>query len=201
MYYAELETDKYIRENFFPNFLEKKVMVEVGAGPVDFFSMSKHFRDHGWRCICIDPNPKFVESHKKAGNEIYQFACANEEKLSSFKIVETGWPQHANGISYSAIDLKYPLKGSHKIKEIKVKILKLNTLLENIKVEKVDFVSIDTEGWELEVMKGFDTKKYQPEIILLENYLYLSEYEIYMDSIGYELVNKIKYNYIFKIKK
>jgi FkbM family methyltransferase len=197
MYYAEFGTDQYIREKFFPDFSEKKVMVEVGAGPVDFLSMSKHFRDFGWRCVCIDPNPKFVESHKKSGNEIYQFACANEEKESTFKIIETQWAQNVNGISYSAIDVKYPLKGPHKKTEIKVKITKLNSLLEKISISKVDLVSIDTEGWELEVMKGFDTEKYQPKVILLENYLHLPEYEKYMNSINYRLEHKIKYNYIF----
>jgi hypothetical protein len=77
MYNAEFETDKYIRETFFPDFDYKGIMVEVGAGPTVFYSMSKHFRDYGWRCVCIDPNPKFVSEHKKEGNEIYQLAVIN----------------------------------------------------------------------------------------------------------------------------
>jgi len=64
MYYGEFETDRYIRETFF-NDINDGIMIEVGAGPPEFYSMSKHFRDSGWRCILIEPNPKFVNMHKK----------------------------------------------------------------------------------------------------------------------------------------
>lgn len=197
MYYAEQETDKYIRETFFPNFEEKKIMVEVGAGPTEFYSMSKHFRDNGWRCICIDPNPKFVNQHKLLSNEIYQYACSNEEKESIFNIVETGWQETVDGISYSAIDIRYPLSDNHIITKIPVKIIKLDTLLLELGVTQVDFVSVDTEGWELDVMKGFDVNKYNPTVVLLENYLHSDSYVEYMESVGYRLSHKIDYNYIF----
>lgn len=199
MYYAEFDTDKFIRETFFPNLDYKGVMIEVGAGPTTFFSMSKHFRDNGWRCICIDPNPKFVESHKKLGNEIYQVACSNFEGTSTFKIVSTGWAPENDGISYSALDIKYNMP-NHPYEEITVNVIKLDTLLENLKINQIDFISIDVEGWELEVMHGFSTKKYKPKVILLENYTHKNEYEQYMNSIGYTLKEKINYNYIFELK-
>jgi hypothetical protein len=69
MYYAEFETDKYIREKFFLDENQNMTMIEVGAGPIEFYSMSKHFRDSGWRAIGIDSNPKFVKQHRRAGYE------------------------------------------------------------------------------------------------------------------------------------
>ncbi len=92
------------------------------------------------------------------------------------------------------------MEQNYNIIEIPVEVIKLNTLLEKINVDKIDFVSIDTEGWELEVMRGFDTEKYQPWIVLLENLHHDEAYEEYMESINYELVNKIDYNYVFKRK-
>jgi FkbM family methyltransferase len=197
MYNAEFNTDKYIRETFFSDFDYKGTMIEVGAGPTTFFSMSKHFRDTGWRCICIDPNPKFVEAHKKIGNEIYQLACSNFEGTNNFKIVSTGWPEENDGISYSSLEIKYDMP-NHPFQEITVNVTKLDTLLESLNVNKIDFVSIDVEGWELEVMQGFSPEKYTPKVILLENYTHKNEYIEYMDSIGYTLKEKIKYNYIFE---
>lgn len=197
MYYAEHDTDKYIRENFFPDISYKGTMIEVGAGPAEFISMSKHFRDSGWRCVCIEPNPKFVNEHKRLNNEIYQYACSYEESYSTFKIVETSWPEETNGISYSAIDIKYPLSENHKIIDIPVEIISLNLLLARIGIDSIDFISVDTEGWELEVMEGFDIRKYDPKVVLLENYANNNEYIDYMESAGYKLKEKIKYNYIF----
>jgi hypothetical protein len=60
-----------------------------------------------------------------------------------------------------------------------------------------DILIIDTEGWELEVMKGFNHNKYKPKIIILENYLHLDSYTEYMNSIGYRLNDKSSYDYIY----
>lgn len=196
MYYAEFETDKYIRETFFKDTDYKGTMIEVGAGPSVFFSMSKHFRDTGWRCICIDPNPKFYNEHKEKGNEIYNYACSNYDGQSTFKIVSSGWESDKDGISYSGLDIKYDMP-NYPVEQISVEVIKLNTLLENINVESIDFLSVDVEGWELEVMGGFNIFKYKPKVVLLENYTYNSSYIDYMESVGYYLHNKLDYNYIF----
>ena len=202
-YYAEYSTDKYIREIFFPKY-SYGIMVEVGAGPPEFYSMSKHFRDNGWRCICIDPNPKFVKQHKDLGNEIYEIACSFEDTNSTFKIVDSWWPDdNINGISISALELKYKEiyevdSNNYKVTEIPVKVKKLDSLLEELNIEKIDFLSVDTEGWEIEVMMGFNLKKYYPKVVLLENLLYLKFYDEYMLENGYKLNQKLEYNYIYE---
>lgn len=200
MYNAEFETDKYIRETFFPDFEYKGIMIEVGAGPTVFYSMSKHFRDNGWRCICIDPNPKFVNDHKKNGNEIHQLAISNYEGESEFSIVSTGmWDNEYDGISYSGLEIKYEMP-NYKVDKIQVEVRTLNSLLDELTVENVDFISVDVEGSEIEVIEGFDVNRYNPKVILLENYTHDPKYETFMDSLGYKLNTKIKYNYIFEKK-
>lgn len=73
------------------------------------------------------------------------------------------------------------------INNIKVNVRKLDTILEGLKVSKVDYVIVDVEGWELNVMNGFTTEKYQPKIIVLENVLTdtYPEYHDYMSKKGY----------------
>jgi len=206
-FFAEFATDKHIRENYFPDYSYKGTMIELGAGPPEFFSMSKHFRDNGWRCICIDPNPKFVQQHKDLGNEIYQFACSNyEKKEETFKIVDTSnlfnWDENTNGVSLSALDIRQKYKEYDKcpVQEILVEVKKLNTILNDLNIEHIDFLSVDTEGWELEVMEGFDLNKYNPKIVLLENTEHDKKYDIYMEKFGYHLDSNVSYNYIY-IKK
>jgi FkbM family methyltransferase len=208
MYYAEYETDKYIHETYFPDFSYHGIMVEVGAGPPEVFSTSKYFRDNGWRCICIEPNPKFVKQHIDHGNEIYPFACSDTERTQNFQIVTTGLCDFScDGMSYSALKIKEEYlidyktsRDSLNIENIQVEVKKLNTILEDLKIDKIDFLSIDTEGWELEVMRGFNPKKFNPKIILLENVLHLNSYEEYMNGIEYKLDKVLKYNYIFRNK-
>lgn len=200
-YFAEFETDKYIRENFFPDFSYKGVMVEVGAGPPTFISSSKHFRNNGWRTICVEPNPKFVKQHQEEGSEVYQYACSNEEKKSSFVINynnDEWYSQENDGVSFSSLGIRYNGVPEHNTQEvIEVDTIKLNTLLEKINVDKVDVLSIDVEGWELDVLMGFDHLKYSPKVIVLENFENKQEYETFMNERGYIKQIDLGYNQVY----
>lgn len=198
MYYAEGNLDKYIREKYFSDFEKKGTMVEVGAGTPKYISVSKHFRDNGWRCICVEPNPKFVEAHKKLGNEIYQYACSNENKRGEFTIVNLpAWHKVENdGLSCSAIKPKYEIPAKAKLEKIEVEIITLTNLLNQIQVEEIDFISADTEGWEKEVIEGLDLQKYQPKVIVMEN-VFEANYVDFMKKLGYEYDKKIEFNEIY----
>ena len=197
IYWAEFDTDKFIRETYFPDFSYKGIMVEVGAGPTEFYSMSKHFRESGWRCIGVEPNPKFVQAHLSEGNEVYAYACANFEGKSNFTIVESGWDFTNEGISYSALEIKYAMPTNHNSQKVEVDVIRLETLLNRLKVTEVDFISVDTEGWELEVIEGIDLDRYKPKVVLLENYENNSNYANFMLERGYSLAHKVEYNWIF----
>jgi|LakMenE18May11ns_1017448.scaffolds.fasta_scaffold9959261_27 FkbM family methyltransferase len=200
-FYAEFETDKYIFENFFPDLTYNGVIVEVGAGPPEFLSNSKFFRDHGWRSICIEPNPKFVEQHKNLGSEVYQYACSNTEGKSNFTINlnnDHWYSETHDGVSFSALEIRYDGVPEHNTQNtIEVERIKLNTLLEKLSIEKVDILSIDVEGWELEVLMGFDHLKYNPKVIVLENFEKNIEYEKFMNSIGYTKNINLGYNEVY----
>jgi FkbM family methyltransferase len=56
-------------------------------------------------------------------------------------------------------------------KEIKkIRTNTLNNIIKNSKYQdkKINFLSIDVEGYELKVLKGFDLKKYKPDLIVVE---------------------------------
>lgn len=133
---------------------------------------------------------------KKINNEVYQVACADYNGKSDFTIINSGWNEENNGISHSAISLRYDksLRGE----VIECEVITLNSLLNNLNIQYIDFLSIDTEGWELDVMRGFSVEIYQPKVILLENYTHAESYVEYMKTINYNLKNKIEYNYIFE---
>lgn len=203
-FYAEYDSDKFIRENYFPDYDFKGTMIELGAGPPVWFSTSKHFRDAGWRCICIDPNPKFVQQHKEVGNEIYQYACSYDDvKSTNFKIVNTHlWGPDVEGASFSSLEIKesHEINSNVDIENINVEVKKLDTLLSELNIDHIDFISVDTEGWELEAMRGFDLNRFKPKVVLLENYKHYEGYTKYMEKFGYSLDKKIEYNYIYSRK-
>jgi FkbM family methyltransferase len=203
--YAEFDIDDVINQ-FYTNNIDKGILVEVGAAHPTLLSFSKLFRDKGWRCISIEPNPYFINQHKEIGNEIYPYACADYvENNADFQMVNT-WGENKDLTyeSFSSIKIKQSYIDKHFQPEyvnIKVDIKTLDLILEEAKLEQeIDILIIDTEGWELEVMKGFNHTKYNPKVIILENYLYEETYNNYMDLIGYKLDKNVEYNYIY-IKK
>lgn len=179
----------YLKTKFFSQ-LQSGVMVEVGAAGPEFLSQSKPFRDIGWRCICVEPIPKFAQMHRDMGNEIYEYACSYEDKDDvNFELInfdqevltyESFSSLDTNKLSYvSGFDSK------PKVENIKVNARKLDTILEEAEVSNVDYDIIDVEGWELEVMKGFSVKKYNPTVIVLECLGDQSHIDNYMLSIDY----------------
>ena len=203
--YAEFKSDKYIMEKWFPNFTG--TMVEVGAGLPEYISMSKFFRKKGWRTICIEPNPRYVQMYKDLGYEIYEYALSDKnEKDIDFEIYieeksfNEGVDGPFQGLSVSSLKARQHVEKCYTKHVIKVEVVTLNWLLESLNIKKIDFVSVDTEGWELEVMKGFDAYKYDVKVIMLENFNHSVLYHTYMSELGYKLEDKIEYNYIY-VKK
>ncbi len=94
-------------------------------------------------------------------------------------------------------------KDAKLIKKVETETLNNIIVNSNFANKRIDFLSIDVEGNELNVLKGFDLKKYKPTIVLLEyrlpnlkefhdkNIDQIIESEIYhhMTANGYKLIN------------
>ena len=59
----------------------------------------------------------------------------------------------------------------------------MDTIIKEANIKQIDILSVDTEGWELEVMKGLSLLK--PKLIMLENIFNEDSYRGYMIERGY----------------
>ena len=92
------------------------------------------------------------------------------------------------------------------VKEIKtVKTITLNKVLENLCFDKeIDYMNIDVEGHELDVLKGFDLIRYKPNVISVEyldlkmKYLEFKNNDLsrVIDSDFYKLLIKNDYQFV-----
>jgi FkbM family methyltransferase len=129
--------------------------------------------------LAVEPNPIFCEAQRAAGHEV-EYACADyDEDDVSFELVDShGAPYDGGSVSYesfSALKVKdsyRPLReGDLDIRPITVKVRRLDTILAEHapELDQLDIVSIDVEGWELEVLAGFSVELYRPRVLLVEN--------------------------------
>ena len=88
-------------------------------------------------------------------------------------------------------------KGAKSIKKIKIDTLDNVIINSNLKIRNIDFLSIDVEGNELNVLKGLDFRKYHPKIISIE-FIRPNIKEFYQNDIKDIIKSDI---YKFMIKK
>ncbi len=184
-----LDITNILRGYFAPDY--KGVLLEVGAAHPTMISISFPFREYGWNIISIEPNPEFINNFKEMNLPVLEYAaCAEDKGITTFKI-------SPNSVSCSALEVKENYKGfmgwtDDNFRTIEVQALKLNTILQkhHPDLQSIDILIIDTEGWELEVLDGFDLERFNPKVVCLENFSASPEYVSYMENRGYKLDRK-----------
>tara|TARA_B100000767_G_scaffold169690_1_gene158872 strand:+ start:305 stop:712 length:408 start_codon:yes stop_codon:yes gene_type:complete len=107
---------------------------------------------------------------------------------------------------------KMQFRNGYKKKNIQVNTLNHYIAKHPKKIDVIDFINIDVEGVELNVLKSLNFKTYKPQLICIEihnikkmfdtNYKYLKSNKVYNFLIkkGYKIVWKNKYSFIFERK-
>jgi len=189
MYYGQFNPPvDWLIERFFPNgFIGN--CVEVGAVDGRYLSNTLHFEELGWQCLCIEPNSYYHEALRRNRKMSMPYAISdhNEDGVVLYRV-------QLNNNSFDAAtslvpDEKLLQQLGHMIKgrdEIKVNMRTLDLCLEKTGWIKTDFVAIDTEGTELTVLKGFDLKRWQPRLLVIENNHDAPETTEYLRDRGYQ---------------
>lgn len=193
---AEGDVDKIVRRRFFP-FKNDGVFVEVGAARPDFLSVSALYRQLGWHVLAIEPNPTYGELHRRLGHDVLEYACGDhDEDDVDFSIVDShGTAYEGGGVSFESFsslaikDAYARLKPDLDVTKIKVKLRRLDTILAEHapKVDHIDVIAVDVEGWEIEVLKGLSFERFKPSVLVIENLFSERSYRDFMRSKGYTL--------------
>ena len=119
----------------------------------------------GWNGINIDLDEKNINLFKLARPKDVNlnFAISDSEKEVDLFYYHDSSP--INTLSKNVSD--FQAAKVSKIKKIKTKIL--NNVLEDLSFKNhIDYMNIDVEGHEIQVLKGFDISKYKPSVISIE---------------------------------
>lgn len=206
-YFSEGKIDKFLSENIFTKPDYEGVIIEVGGATPEYLSMSRHFKLRGWRVVVIEPNPVFAKMQREIGNEVYECACADFESESHtfniFHLSENGGEKNVvTDHSFSSLGVKDEFLNigngwvnSIPKTEIKIPVRKLDSIITEGAISKIDILSVDVEGWELEVMRGIT--KINPSIVILEDVTEKGQYNEFMSDRGYQLLKSVDQNFIY----
>lgn len=144
--------------------------VEVGAFDGVRLSNTYHFESIGWRGVLVEPDPDNAESCRRHRPASRTCACAAVGPEDGAEIV---FHRVAGGEVYSTTQLS----GAHRERlerlglarrELRVPARTLDAILAEAPPAAIDFVSIDVEGGELRVLRGFDLCRWRPAVVLVE---------------------------------
>jgi FkbM family methyltransferase len=203
-YYAQFGTDQIIKE-YFPNKNDGKC-IEVGAVDGIYCSNTLHFEELGWDVLCIEPIPSYFEKLKSNRKNSINFAVTSENTDGISFTEVTLNDNNKSAISGLKVDDRliklHQESGLNPIqKVINVNGRRLDWCIENFfNHETIDFISIDTEGSELDVLKSFDVNGYNTKLLVIENNYNDPEIEIYLNEKGWVKHKRIEVN-DFYIKK
>lgn len=176
--------------------------VDVGAFDGVELSNTCLFEDAGWAGVCIEPNPTIFArlTRNRPGAQCYEVALASENGQAPMTVE----PLHLYGglePDVKAIEQAYQILGQPWLgtQQITVQTRTLNSILESAGATEIDFVSIDVEGTEIDVLRGFDLARWQPKLLIMEANTrdHLVELKIYLQEKGYILAHSLQVNHYF----
>lgn len=202
-YFYSKSGEDAILFNLFYNKLANRAKgfyVDIGAHHPTFQSNTFLFYKNGWSGINIDADPDSINQLAKNRKRDINLNIGVGEKSSSltFYRLEKGY-ETMN--SFSLKNLK-DLGIENKIRdEIKIQVKPLKLILEETlpKGKAIDFIDIDVEGMDLDVLKSNDWNQFRPKVVLIEadkrNISEIIQHPIYtfLKSVDYELIAKTSF--------
>lgn len=162
--YSQKSEDLAIYKYF--NSKAKGFYIDVGASHPERFNNTKFFYDRGWKGINVEPSPTRITLFKNQRKRDTNLNIGIGSKKGKFNFYEFE-PASLSTFSEKEANILqkvgYPLK-----RKIQVPMYRLETIMKKYVKSEIDFMTVDTEGLDMEVLKSNDWKKFRPRVLCVE---------------------------------
>ncbi len=186
---------------------EKGFYVDVGAGHPIICNNTMRFYKRGWMGINIEPDPvAFAKLMQVRPRDInLSVGVGAQRGTAEYKHFYAG-----NVSTFSELEAAISMEEGYELESAwPVDVVRLEDVLEeHAEDREIDFMSVDTEGWDLQVLAGNDWSRWSPSVICVETALkhaldaskkYDPAVQRLLESLGYHQVfnNAINTIYLF----
>jgi FkbM family methyltransferase len=164
--------------------------LDIGANDPKDSSQTWLLEQQGWRGILVEPQAALCARlrQERPRSQVFQLACGapGHPPQLALHIAD----EHSkSSLVPNAVDA-----GTHYARTEMVPVLTVDELLRQTQAARPDFVSIDVEGAQLDVLRGFSLGQHQPKLLLVEDHLHNLKVHRHMAREGYRLVKRTGLN-------
>jgi len=164
--------------------------VEVGANDPYTGSQSWLLEQNGWQGVLVEPQAALCEKLRAARKnaKVFQVACSSPGREGEATL-------HIGAHDgLSTLEKQIDSHGTRFVGTERVQVTTLDKVLGEAGAGRIDFLSIDVEGHEIEVMRGFDFEKHRPSLIMIEDGVRTWDKHRFLKRHGYKLVKRTTLN-------
>ncbi|MCU0536478.1 MAG: FkbM family methyltransferase [Hydrococcus sp. Prado102] len=192
-------------------YLPQKNGIFIEAGANDGFSYSNTYyfeRFRNWTGILVEGIPELYEKCvlERPNSKVFNCALVSSDYQEPHVTMV-----YANAMSLVRGALKSSEADENHIKkgseiqlnvvpyEIQVPARTLTSILDECQIDRIDLLSLDVEGFELNVLKGLDFNKYQPNFMLIEA-RFKEEIDSYISNLYDQIDQFSQQDFLYKKK-
>jgi FkbM family methyltransferase len=143
------------------------IYLDVGAGHPVYDNVSFAFYLAGWRGVCVEPNPALAALNRavRPRDHLYEGLCGaalGEATLylqREFHGLSTTIAEHAGAAEREV---------GRRAEAVTLPVTTLTALCQHHAAAAIDFLKVDVEGAEAEVLAGADFARFRPKVIVVE---------------------------------
>ena len=193
-----------------------KIFIDVGAHHGDsineflkIFSIEKiyAFEPSKKNLIKLKNKAAKIEKIKNTKVKIFPFGLGNKEEILELNEIADGVSNTFNNLNFNSSyfrkkKLITTLFGIKKFIENKVptKIIRLKEFLKKEKINKIDFIKIDTEGFEFNILLGLEEDIKKVKFILFEHHYDNMIIKNYSFGDIHDLLKRNQFKQVYKYK-
>lgn len=149
--------------------LSVKSYFDIGANEPIKGSNTFLFYSKGAHGVCVEPIPKLADAlvSERPRDTVLRNAVSSQRGSVEFYEVE---PSTLSTFDRRALDQALSTPGAKLINTLQVETITLNDMFESY--GNPDLVSIDVEGGDLDLLKGWDLSRHRPAIVCVEDLEY-----------------------------
>jgi len=170
--------------------------VDVGAYTALWLSNSYVLEKAGWTVYCVEPNPYCIPRLAGRAN-VYEYAIGMENRDGVDFYIYKGSPMPGGEASYTGL-ISFPAV-LLPVETVKVTMRTLDWFMENhFTGDKLDFLSIDAEMTDFDVLRSIDLDRWVVDIVCIENITQDKNQSDYMAEYGYQFLQRLTFNDIYR---